>query len=213
MKLIIHCFFISILLLSPILSIESNEVQSQQYYEDATIDEFSNSPLNEIESQPSNMLRGSDRFLLQKRRVRLTSNKFQRICHAKGSPGTHCCNKCVIVFTESQPSSMLRGSDHFLLQKRQVRLTCNKFPRICHARGSPGTHFCKKCVIVFTESQPSNMLHGSDRFILQKRKVRLTCNKFPKICRAKGSQGTHCCKKCVIVFTDRANCGKKCKYN
>ncbi|KAM2508306.1 hypothetical protein ACFX1W_030521 [Malus domestica] len=100
MKLIIHCFFISILLLSPILSIESNEVQSQQYYEDATIDEFSNSPLNEIESQPSNMLRGSDRFLLQKRQVRLTCNKFPKICRAKGSQGTHCCKRCVIVFTD-----------------------------------------------------------------------------------------------------------------
>ncbi|KAB2615611.1 hypothetical protein D8674_022199 [Pyrus ussuriensis x Pyrus communis] len=107
MKLIIYCFFISILLLSPILSIESNDVQSQQYYEDATIDEFSNSQLNETESQPSNMLRGSDRFLLPKRRVRLTCNKVPRLCHAKGSLGTHCCKKkCVIVFTESQPSNI-----------------------------------------------------------------------------------------------------------
>lgn len=76
MKLYIHCFFISILLLSHVLSVESNEVQSQQYYEVATNDEFLSSPVNKTESQPSNMLHGNDRFLLQKHQVRLTCNKF-----------------------------------------------------------------------------------------------------------------------------------------
>ena len=46
---------------------------------------------------------------------------------------------------------------------------------------------------------------------------RLTCNKSPGICHAKGSPGPHCCKKkCVNVLADRLNCGlcgKKCKYN
>ncbi|KAI3419275.1 uncharacterized protein J3R85_013271 [Psidium guajava] len=44
-----------------------------------------------------------------------------------------------------------------------------------------------------------------------------TCNKYPRICRAKGSPGPDCCKKkCVNVSTDRLNCGMcghKCKYS
>ena len=56
------------------------------------------------------------------------------------------------------------------------------------------------------------------RSLLQKkRNRRLTCKKFPRICRAKGSPGPQCCtKKCVNILTDRHNCGKcgkKCKYN
>lgn len=55
------------------------------------------------------------------------------------------------------------------------------------------------------------------RFLLQKKRAhRLTCNKFPRVCHAKGSPGPHCCKKkCVNVLKDRINCGlcgKKCKY-
>ncbi|XP_056173208.1 stigma-specific STIG1-like protein 3 [Syzygium oleosum] len=54
------------------------------------------------------------------------------------------------------------------------------------------------------------------RFLSQKRKRthHLTCNKFPRICRAKGSPD--CKKKCVNLLADRLNCGmcgKKCKYN
>ncbi|KAK3432101.1 hypothetical protein EUGRSUZ_E04009 [Eucalyptus grandis] len=45
----------------------------------------------------------------------------------------------------------------------------------------------------------------------------LTCNKYPRICRAKGSPGPDCCnKKCVNVSTDRLNCGMcghKCRYS
>ncbi|KAL4271191.1 hypothetical protein GQ457_13G002060 [Hibiscus cannabinus] len=56
------------------------------------------------------------------------------------------------------------------------------------------------------------------RLLLQKKRShRATCNKFPGICRAKGSPGPQCCKKkCVNVLRDRQNCGKcgkKCKYN
>ncbi|KAL3377564.1 hypothetical protein AABB24_003796 [Solanum stoloniferum] len=51
--------------------------------------------------------------------------------------------------------------------------------------------------------------------IIQKRMN--TCNKNPRICRAKGSPGPFCCnKKCVNVFADRQNCGycgRKCRYN
>lgn len=70
-----------------------------------------------------------------------------------------------------------------------------------------------------TESN-SSFLHRNDRSLRQKmraRAVRLTCNKFPRLCYAKGSPGPHCCKKkCVNVLTDKLNCGKcgnKCKYS
>ncbi|XP_022735105.1 stigma-specific STIG1-like protein 1 [Durio zibethinus] len=56
------------------------------------------------------------------------------------------------------------------------------------------------------------------RLLLQKKRTRrITCNKFPRICHAKGSLGPQCCKKkCVNILMDRLNCGKcgkKCKYN
>ncbi|XVF03814.1 hypothetical protein REPUB_Repub05bG0025400 [Reevesia pubescens] len=56
------------------------------------------------------------------------------------------------------------------------------------------------------------------RSLLQKKRTRrITCNKFPRICHAKGSPGPECCKKkCVNILMDRLNCGKcgkKCKYN
>ncbi|KAL2341312.1 hypothetical protein Fmac_009252 [Flemingia macrophylla] len=45
----------------------------------------------------------------------------------------------------------------------------------------------------------------------------MTCDKYPRVCRVKGSQGPDCChKKCVNVSTDRNNCGmcgKRCKYS
>ncbi|KAF1882023.1 hypothetical protein Lal_00038666 [Lupinus albus] len=44
----------------------------------------------------------------------------------------------------------------------------------------------------------------------------MSCDKNPRVCRIKGSEGHDCCrKKCVNVSTDRNNCGecgKKCKY-
>ncbi|XP_077226528.1 uncharacterized protein LOC143859944 [Tasmannia lanceolata] len=62
------------------------------------------------------------------------------------------------------------------------------------------------------ESQPLSLR----RFLAQKMPKALTCDKNPRICRAKGSAGPDCCKKnCVNVMTDRLNCGvcgKKCKY-
>ena len=56
------------------------------------------------------------------------------------------------------------------------------------------------------------------RSLLQKKRTRrITCNKFPRICHARGSPGPQCCKKiCVNILMDRLNCGKcgkKCKYN
>ena len=44
----------------------------------------------------------------------------------------------------------------------------------------------------------------------------VTCNNYPRMCRAKGSAGPDCCKKrCVDTSADRLNCGmcgKKCKF-
>ncbi|CAA7397717.1 unnamed protein product [Spirodela intermedia] len=44
----------------------------------------------------------------------------------------------------------------------------------------------------------------------------MTCDRVPKVCRAKGSPGRDCCRKlCVNLRTDTQNCGccgKKCRY-
>ena len=44
----------------------------------------------------------------------------------------------------------------------------------------------------------------------------MTCNVFPRVCRAAGSPGPDCCRKrCVNVETDARNCGqcgRKCRY-
>ena len=44
----------------------------------------------------------------------------------------------------------------------------------------------------------------------------MTCDKLPRVCRAKGSPGRDCCRKrCVNAKTDNLNCGecgKKCRY-
>ncbi|KAF9674917.1 hypothetical protein SADUNF_Sadunf10G0177300 [Salix dunnii] len=70
------------------------------------------------------------------------------------------------------------------------------------------------------ENFSSHQSRGVSRFLAQHKRSknrRLTCNKFSRICHAKGSPGPHCCKKkCVNVLTDRLNCGlcgKKCRYN
>jgi hypothetical protein len=67
------------------------------------------------------------------------------------------------------------------------------------------------------ESQETtSSLRGANRFLAQKIRAVMTCDKYPRACRAKGSPGPDCCKKkCVNVMTDRLNCGmcgKKCKY-
>ncbi|URE02165.1 Stigma-specific protein, Stig1 [Musa troglodytarum] len=45
----------------------------------------------------------------------------------------------------------------------------------------------------------------------------MTCDKLPRVCRARGSAGLHCCRKqCVNVMTDNQNCGqcgKKCWFD
>ncbi|XP_031394937.1 LOW QUALITY PROTEIN: stigma-specific STIG1-like protein 1 [Punica granatum] len=62
-------------------------------------------------------------------------------------------------------------------------------------------------------------LRGIGRFLAQEvlGSALTTCDKYPEICRVKGSPGRNCCsKKCVDLKTDRLNCGKcgyKCKYS
>uniref|UniRef100_A0A2N9H9F6 Stigma-specific STIG1-like protein 1 n=1 Tax=Fagus sylvatica TaxID=28930 RepID=A0A2N9H9F6_FAGSY len=68
------------------------------------------------------------------------------------------------------------------------------------------------------ETQEQTSLRGTSRFLAAKKaRVFMTCDKYPRICRVKGSPGRDCCKKkCVNVSTDRLNCGKcgkKCKYS
>ncbi|CAI9265070.1 unnamed protein product [Lactuca saligna] len=58
----------------------------------------------------------------------------------------------------------------------------------------------------------------TSRFLAQKpQATKITCDKNPRLCRAKGSPGPDCCKKkCVNVMSDNMNCGlcgKKCKYS
>ncbi|KAK9938594.1 hypothetical protein M0R45_015322 [Rubus argutus] len=109
MKLIItQCFLISILLLLSLFASNiganlSVDEELQDNYQEATIDDSLNSPENESESN-SSFLHGNGRSLRQKMRtrtVRMTCNKFPRICYTKGSPGPHCCKKkCVNVLTD-----------------------------------------------------------------------------------------------------------------
>ncbi|KAJ4703948.1 Stigma-specific STIG1-like protein [Melia azedarach] len=60
-------------------------------------------------------------------------------------------------------------------------------------------------------------LRGLNRVLAEKPRGPLTCDKYPRICRAKGSSGPYCCyKQCVNLRTDELNCGKcgrKCKYS
>ncbi|KAG6639047.1 stigma-specific STIG1-like protein 2 [Carya illinoinensis] len=61
-------------------------------------------------------------------------------------------------------------------------------------------------------------LRGTGRFLAEKTRVTLTCDKYPKVCgENKGSPGPDCCqKRCADLMKDRLNCGecgKKCKYS
>nr|GEY73871.1 hypothetical protein [Tanacetum cinerariifolium] len=86
----------------------------------------------------------------------------------------------------------LRGGSRFLAQHSSGLLKCNKNPRLCRARGSPGPDCCnKKCVNVKTDKQ--------------------NCG----LCGKKCKHQEICCKgKCVNVMKDKRHCGgcdKRCK--
>ena len=68
------------------------------------------------------------------------------------------------------------------------------------------------------QEQEAAFFRGVGRFLSQYHQpAKMTCNKFPWVCRLKNSPGRDCCnKKCVNVITDRMNCGgcgRKCKYS
>ncbi|XP_059655137.1 stigma-specific STIG1-like protein 1 [Cornus florida] len=71
----------------------------------------------------------------------------------------------------------------------------------------------------FHESQEPSSLRGTARFLAGQgpRATTMTCDKYPRVCAAKGSPGRDCCnKQCVNVMSDELNCGKcgkKCKYS
>ncbi|KAL9662391.1 hypothetical protein QQ045_027224 [Rhodiola kirilowii] len=60
------------------------------------------------------------------------------------------------------------------------------------------------------------LIRGAVRMLAGAHK-KMTCDKYPRVCRVAGSTGRDCCKKkCVNVDKDQANCGKcgkKCKYS
>ncbi|WOL02251.1 hypothetical protein Cni_G10970 [Canna indica] len=90
-------------------------------------------------------------------------------------------------------SSLSRGINRLLAQYNpRSSMTCDKFPRVCRAGGSPGPDCCRKqCVNVMTDSR--------------------NCGQCGKKCR----YGEACCGgKCVNVMYDPKNCGgckKRCK--
>lgn len=70
------------------------------------------------------------------------------------------------------------------------------------------------------DTTPAFLLRGFGRFLSSKKKSTpkiMTCDKYPKVCRTKGSVNRDCCKKkCVNMSTDMQNCGKcgkKCKFS
>lgn len=71
---------------------------------------------------------------------------------------------------------------------------------------------------VKNDGKEPTSLQGARRILVQKyRPSVMTCDKYPRVCRTKGSSGPDCCKKkCVNVTIDKNNCGKcgkKCKYS
>ncbi|KDP20713.1 hypothetical protein JCGZ_21184 [Jatropha curcas] len=66
------------------------------------------------------------------------------------------------------------------------------------------------------QTTPTSLRGITNRFLAQASREAMTCDNYPRVCRAKGSPGPDCCKKkCVNVATDKTNCGKcgrKCKY-
>ncbi|RWW50228.1 hypothetical protein BHE74_00043539 [Ensete ventricosum] len=74
-----------------------------------------------------------------------------------------------------------------LLDERSLRAaaTCSEFPRMCHAKGSPGPDCCRRrCADVRTDS--------------------LNCGRCGRRCR----YGWACCRgRCVNIMYDAKNCG------
>ncbi|KAK1422580.1 hypothetical protein QVD17_17863 [Tagetes erecta] len=88
----------------------------------------------------------------------------------------------------------VRGTSRFLAQlhDNSYRVKCNKNPRLCRAKGSPGPDCCKKkCVNVKTDKQ--------------------NCGLCGKKCK---NQEICCNGKCVNLMRDKRHCGgcnNRCK--
>ncbi|KAK1368327.1 stigma-specific STIG1-like protein 1 [Heracleum sosnowskyi] len=94
----------------------------------------------------------------------------------------------VVPITTTEPSSFLRQTGRFLANKPRAWRTCDKYPRVCDNKGSPGPDCCKKqCVNVMSD--------------------KANCGKCGRKCK----YGETCCKgQCVNTLKDKKNCGS-CK--
>ncbi|KAJ6706778.1 hypothetical protein OIU85_027160 [Salix viminalis] len=100
------------------------------------------------------------------------------------------------------------------IQYFQLHFTCEVTPFLFLLRPLKRSHpltsvtmkMRKTWIFPWLQSQETtSSLRGANRFLAQKTRAVMTCNKYPRVCRAKGSPGPDCCKKkCVSVLTDRA---------
>ncbi|KAL5097413.1 hypothetical protein RYX36_001740, partial [Vicia faba] len=51
-----------------------------------------------------------------------------------------------------EPNSNIQGTSHLVLSRKQNRisLTCDKYPKICHVKGSAGSDCCNNRCVNFT---------------------------------------------------------------
>nr|XP_010916127.1 stigma-specific STIG1-like protein 1 [Elaeis guineensis] len=68
-----------------------------------------------------------------------------------------------------------------------------------------------------TPEEASSSMRGVSRLLAQTNvEASKTCDRYPRVCRAKGSSGPDCCwKRCVNVMADNQNCGwcgMRCGY-
>ncbi|WOG85350.1 hypothetical protein DCAR_0104538 [Daucus carota subsp. sativus] len=97
-----------------------------------------------------------------------------------------------VPITTSEPSSFSGQMGRFLADRPRAWRTCDKYPRVCSNKGSPGPDCCKKqCVNVMSDEA--------------------NCGRCGKKCRYHET----CCKgRCVNTSRDEKNCGgckKRCK--
>ncbi|THU53455.1 hypothetical protein C4D60_Mb10t14600 [Musa balbisiana] len=65
---------------------------------------------------------------------------------------------------------------------------------------------------------PASLSRGIVSLLAQYNPTRgsMTCDRFPRVCRASGSPGPDCCRRqCVNVMSDNQNCGQcgtKCRF-
>ncbi|KAL9320810.1 hypothetical protein ACSQ67_012649 [Phaseolus vulgaris] len=101
-------------------------------------------------------------------------------------------------------------ADSQTLHKRKSPFLTTTYPKTHNSTESPATPSSES--LELASLRGAKGLHGHKNV-----RGAMTCDKYPRVCRAKGSEGPDCCKrKCVNVSTDRNNCGmcgKKCKYS